>query len=97
MTWALLAICIALCFVWNRNKPRYFGNLCIAIALIVFSILHVRFLSDLSFIFDVAANQNLATLKEAAEAKTSAAFWAIVVSAVVGGVGINLLSNWIDS
>ena len=52
---------------------------------------------DLSSLIDLMAATGRTTADEALKAKVATSLWAGVASLVAGGVGVNLLSSWIDS
>ncbi len=85
------------CLFWRRNRPRHALNLCVALGLIVLAGVQAKLFVELSSLFDlmVQVKHIGADTAEAARAETS--FWAGVVSLVIGGLGVNLLSAWIDS
>ncbi|WP_298325239.1 hypothetical protein [Asticcacaulis sp.] len=94
---SVLLLGVLTCSFWQRNSPRSWINLAVAISLVVLACSFAYVQLDLPTLFDRLASFNQISSDVAAIGKLQAGFWAGVVSLVVGGVGVNLLSSWIDS
>ncbi len=99
-TWQTLTLLIMggmLCSVWKTGESRSWRNFSVCFILIVGACIHATYMVDLSNLFDLLAKNGKITEEAADKAKAIASIWAGVASLVVGGVGVNLLSSWIDS
>lgn len=83
--------------LWKPNTSRGFRNLLVSVGLVVLACVHAKYMVDLSRLIDLLAQTKNTTLDAAEETKSIASIWAGVASLIVGGIGVNLLSSWIDS
>lgn len=92
-----LVLGVLICCFWQRNSARSWISLAVATSLLALAYSFSYVQLDLPTLFDRLASFNQISSDAAATAKLQAGYWAGVVSLIVGGVGVNLLSSWIDS
>lgn len=85
------------CSLWKPNTSRGLRNFLVSVGLVVLACIHAKYMVDLSSLIDLLAQTKNTTLDAAEKAKSITSIWAGVASLIVGGIGVNLLSSWIDS
>lgn len=79
------------------GRPWHLGNLIAGSALLGIAIYMFILLTDWEALAELLQSAGKMTAAERQTAKTSSVLWLVVIPMVFGGVGVNVVSAWLQS
>jgi hypothetical protein len=92
---AICFVCLAFIPIVRGIEQWRHRNLLVGVGFIVVAALALGIFTDMAAVFDALAFEKKINPTTHDSAKRIAAVWAIILPAVVAGLGVNMISNWI--